>query len=127
MSCKLWLIFDPGRDAHLRDQVLCWCSSSSGRCSVVDWTPPFEYGAMEQEITQAAMRQCDAVVVVVGQDTENAPNVQVEIEIARKLRLPLFQLVSPEATRRFIPGAGPALEWSPDSLLKEWRRSADGH
>lgn len=116
MRLKLYLVYDPEQDAHLRDEVVRWCEPSDGACEVVDWTPQSEYGAIEQQMTQAAMRQVDAVVVLVGRDTADAPNVRVEIEIARQLRLPMFQLVSAEATRRFLPGAGPALPWSPKAL-----------
>ncbi|MEW5884266.1 MAG: hypothetical protein AB1725_08605 [Armatimonadota bacterium] len=119
MSCKLYLVYDPEQDVHLRDQVVRWCESSDGACEVADWTPLCEYGAIEQQMTQAAMRACDAVVVLVGRDTPNAPNALVEIEIARKLRLPLFQLVSPEAIRRFMPGAGPAIPWSLQGLIEQ--------
>lgn len=113
---RLYLVFDPEQDVHLRDEVVRWCESSDSGCEVLDWTPLCEYGAIEQQMTQAAMRQVDAVVVLVGRDTADAPNVRMEIEIARRLRLPLFQMVSAEATQRFLPGAGPALGWSPEAL-----------
>lgn len=116
MRFKLYLVYDPEQDDRLRDQVVRWCDSSDTDCEVVDWTPLCEYGALEQQMAQAAMRQLDAVVVLVGRETADAPNARIEIEIARQLRLPMFQLVSPEATRRFLPGAGPALPWSPEAL-----------
>jgi hypothetical protein len=122
VSCRLYLVYDPAQDSHLRDQVVRWCDSSRTGCKVLDWTPLCEYGAIEQQMTQAAMRQVDAVVVLVGRDTADAPNARIEIEIARQLRLPMFQMVSPEATRRFLPGAGPALPWSPEALRRQLAR-----
>lgn len=119
MSCKLYVVYDPEQDAHLLNQVVCWCESSGGACEVVDWTPISEYGAVEQQMAQAMIRTCDAMVVLVGRNTCDAPNVQIEIEIGRRLRLPIFQLVSPEAVRRFVPGGGPAVAWSLNSLLKQ--------
>lgn len=116
MRFRLYLVYDPEQDVHLRGEVVRWCEASDSACEVLDWTPLCEYGAIEQQMTQAAMRQVDAVVVLVGRDTADAPNVRMEIEIARQLRLPMFQMVSAEATRRFLPGAGPALSWSPEAL-----------
>ena len=43
-----------------------------------------------------AIRQCDAVVVLIGQDTHEAPGVIVETDMARSLRKPVIQ-VRPQA------------------------------
>ena len=39
-----------------------------------------------------AIRPCDAVVVLIGQDTHNAPGVIVETDIARSLGKPINQV-----------------------------------
>ena len=39
-----------------------------------------------------AIRQCDAVVVLIGQDTHEAPGVIVETDMARSLRKPVIQV-----------------------------------
>jgi|GEM_PF-4303100 len=70
-------------------------------------------------MTQAARRTCNAVVVLVGPGTSEAPNVNVELAIARNLKIPVFQMVSPEATRHFMPGAGPAVPWSLEGMLQQ--------
>ena len=43
---------------------------------------------------RAAIRKCDLVIVLVGEDTHNAPGVQTEIDIARGLKKPVFQVIS---------------------------------
>ena len=39
-----------------------------------------------------AIRQCDVVVVLIGQDTQNAPGVIVETDMARGLKKPVIQI-----------------------------------
>ena len=39
-----------------------------------------------------AIGQCDVVVVLIGQDTQNAPGVIVETDMARSLRKPVIQV-----------------------------------
>ena len=51
-----------------------------------------------------AIRQCDVVVVLVGQDTHNAPGVLVETDMARSLNKPTIQLLSETARRNGYNG-----------------------
>ena len=39
-----------------------------------------------------AINQCDVVVVLIGQDTHNAPGVIVETDMARRLNKPIIQI-----------------------------------
>ena len=39
-----------------------------------------------------AIRRCDAVVILIGEDTHNAPGVKVEVDIARSLGKPVIQV-----------------------------------
>ncbi len=39
-----------------------------------------------------AIRRCDIVVVLIGEDTQNAPGVIVETDIARSLNKPIIQV-----------------------------------
>ena len=39
-----------------------------------------------------AIRECDLVVVLIGQDTQNAPGVIVETDIARNMGKPIIQV-----------------------------------
>ena len=39
-----------------------------------------------------AINQCDVVVVLIGQDTHNAPGVIVETDMARSLNKPIIQI-----------------------------------
>ena len=39
-----------------------------------------------------AIRECDVVLVLIGEDTHNAPGVIVETDMARSLRKPIIQI-----------------------------------
>ena len=41
---------------------------------------------------QAAIRECDVVVVLIGQDTHNAQGVIIETDMARSLNKPVIQI-----------------------------------
>ena len=41
---------------------------------------------------RAAIKECDVVVVLIGEDTHNAQGVVVETDMARSLKKPVFQV-----------------------------------
>ena len=41
---------------------------------------------------RSAIKECDVVVVLVGEDTHNAPGVRTEVKIARGMDKPVFQI-----------------------------------
>ena len=47
-----------------------------------------------QQRARAAIEQCDVMIILIGQDTHNAPGVKTEVRIARRLRKPIFQIRS---------------------------------
>ena len=51
-----------------------------------------------------AIRECDVVFVLVGQDTHNAPGVLVETDMARSLNRPTIQVLSEKARRHNYSG-----------------------
>ena len=56
-----------------------------------------------------AIQVCDVVLILVGQDTHNAPGVLVETDIARNLNKPTIQVLSEKARRNNYNGV-PHLE-----------------
>ncbi len=44
------------------------------------------------EKARSAIEECDVVVVLVGQNTHNAPGVRTEVKLARRLDKPIFQV-----------------------------------
>ena len=42
---------------------------------------------------RSAIAECDLVIVLVGQDTHNAPGVKIEVDMARGMGKPVFQVI----------------------------------
>ena len=55
---------------------------------------------------RAAIRECDVVVVLVGQDTHNAQGVKVETDMARSMNKPIIQIRSQGSPYNGLPHLG---------------------
>ena len=55
---------------------------------------------------RAAIRECDVVVVLVGQDTHNAQGVIVETDMARSMNKPIIQIRSQGSPYNGLPHLG---------------------
>ena len=62
-----------------------------------------------------AIRKCDIVIVLVGQDTHNAPGVMAEVDIARWLRKPILQVVPRRRSYTGVSGIEEPIRW-------KWKR-----
>ena len=66
-----------------------------------------------------AIRECDVVFVLVGQDTHDAPGVLVETDMAHSLNKPTIQVLSERARRnnyRGIPHLEDRIPWKWDVI-----------
>lgn len=57
------------------------------------------------------IRQCNIVIVVVGEDTHNAPGVKEEVEIANDLDKPIFQIQPQKQNYGGLDSAGELIPW----------------
>ena len=62
------------------------------------------------------IRRSDVVILVVRQDTHNAPGVLKEIAIATGMRKPRFQIKTSAGNYGPIPGAGDMIVWDWDDI-----------
>ena len=62
-----------------------------------------------------AIRPCDVVVVLIGQDTHNAPGVIVETDIARSLNKPIIQVRPQGRPYQGLTRLGEPIPW-------KWRK-----
>ena len=58
------------------------------------------------------IRQCDIVIVLVGQDTHNAPGVEKEVTVADELDKPIFQIRTQGQNWGEVSGAGELIPWN---------------
>jgi len=122
MAGRVYIIYDPFRDLHMREMVRGWCEAAS--YEVLDWTPTGHYGDMEIQMSRASMSVCDIALVIVGRAGAQERSIRAETDIARELGLYTFQLISPEAKVPFLPGAGIPIGWGEEELLQHLRKAA---
>ena len=58
-----------------------------------------------------AIRKCDVVIVLIGEDTHNAPGVIVETDIARSHGIPMFQIVKAGNPYKGVKRLEPPIRW----------------
>ena len=58
-----------------------------------------------------AIGQCDVVIVLIGQDTHNAPGVIVETDMARSLRKPIVQVRPQGRSYNGLTRLGEPIPW----------------
>lgn len=64
-----------------------------------------------KEKARNAIAQCDAVVVLIGADTHNAPGVIVETDMARSLHKPIIQVRPKGRHYRGLTRLGEPITW----------------
>ena len=69
-----------------------------------------------QEKAEANIRRSKIVIVVVGQDTHNAPGVDEEVKIAKRLGKPIFQIQPQQQNYGGVDGAGEIIPWKWDKI-----------
>ncbi len=66
-----------------------------------------------------AIRQCDVVVVLIGQDTHNAPGVKVETDMARSLNKPIIQVKPRKRSYHGLPHLGKPILWRWELIIRK--------
>ena len=65
-----------------------------------------------QQKARARIEQCDVVIVLLGDDTHNAPGVKTEVRIANRINKPIFQIKpQPRPYRNGVVNAGEVIPW----------------
>lgn len=76
-------------------------------CSLNEAYPDREW----QSKARAAIKECDVVVILVGQDTHNASGIKTEIRIARRLKKPIIQIRPQRRPYKGVAGVEPLMRW----------------
>ena len=64
-----------------------------------------------QEKARSAISQCDIMVILVGQDTHNAPGIKTEVRIARRLKKPILQVIPQGRPYTGLSGVDATVRW----------------
>ena len=108
---RIFLSFEFDKDEHLHRNFYALAKEDSSY-RVTDYSLREDYPT-EQWLNEARekIRQCDIVIVLVGQDTHNAPGVKKEVTVAHQLGKPIFQIRPQEGAWGRVLGAGELVPW----------------
>ena len=108
---NIFVSFEFDKDADLKNNFY---EQAKGRnsyrvrnCSLNKAYPTDEWKRKARE----AIRQCDVVIVLIGQDTHNAEGVKVETDIARSLNKPVFQVKPKKRPYNGVPYLDAPIRW----------------
>ena len=91
-TLNIFVSFEFNKEIELKEnfyrQAREHCSYNIRNCSLNEAYPDERWKNKARE----AIRECDVVVVLIGQDTHNAQGVIVETDIARSLNKPTIQI-----------------------------------
>ena len=108
---RIFVSFEFDRDNDLRGNFYSQTEKHSAHriqdCSLRQDYPSEQWRGKARE----AIGECDVVVVLVGADTHNAPGVRTEVEIARHLRKPVFQIIPQGRPYQGLPYINDRIKW----------------
>ena len=117
---KLFVSFDYDTDLKLKEDLISQAGRPDSPFSVTD----FSLKEAEKEDVwlskaQSAIARCDVFVVILGQNTHNAPGVLKEISIANGLKKRRFQLRPQGKKWKAMKGGGEMVVWTWDNLKRK--------
>ena len=114
---KIFVSFEFGKDNGLKESFYKQAEGQSQhRIRNYSLNVPYQENVWKGK-ARHAIRKCDIVLVLVGQDTHNAPGVLVETDMARSLEKPTIQILSQGARRHNYKGI-PHIE---DRISWKWK------
>ena len=113
---RVFLSFEFGKDDELHHTFY----SQATRCSqyeIIDCSLNERYHPDAQWLkkARAQIKKSEIVIVMLGQDTHNAPGVEKEVGEANQLKKPMFQVRPQGRTHGEVRGAGEVVPW-------KWKR-----
>ena len=113
-NLKIFVSFEFDKDGDLKNNFFEQAKDNSPHrvknSSLNEAYPNDEW----KERARSAIRECDLVIVLVGQDTHSSLGVKTEVDIARQLKKPVFQVIP---RRRPYNG----LSYVSDRIRWKWR------
>lgn len=108
---RIFLSFEFDKDKHLHRNFYELAKKNSSY-RVKDHSLKEGYPTKEWlDEARKKIGQCDIVIVLVGQDTHNAPGVEKEVTVANQLHKPIFQIRPQGKTWGKVSGAGELVSW----------------
>ena len=108
----IFLSFEFGKDNNLHQSFYSQ-SKQHSKYDIIDYSLNESYHPDNLWLNKARkqIEQSDLVIVMLGEDTHNAPGVIKEVGEANKLNKPMFQLKPNNRTSGIVAGAGDVIRW----------------
>ena len=109
---RVFLSFEFGRDDELHHNFYSQAKLYS-KYEIIDESLNEQYHPDPLWLNKARKQIAlsDIVIVVVGEDTHNAPGVEKEITVTHQLGKPIFQVRPQKRTAGEVRGAGEVIPW----------------
>ena len=109
---KIFASFDFNADNDLRGSLVEQAARQDSPFSISDVSLREDYKRPEWiSKAQRAIHECDVFVVLLGNNTHQAPGVLTEVKIARGLRKRRFQLRPQGRNPKPVKGGGRTVKW----------------
>ena len=103
-NLRIFVSFEFDKDNSLKNNFLRQArEQSQHRVSNCSLNQAYPDEAWKNKVKQA-IRECDVVLVLVGQNTHNAPGVLVETNMGRSMKKSTIQVLSTKARRNNYKG-----------------------
>ena len=110
-NVNIFVSFEFDKDGDLKNNFLAQARRQSPHrvinCSLNEAYPDQQWKGR----ARSAIRQCDVVIVLVGPDTHNAVGVKTEVDMARQLGKPVFQVVPQGRPYGGVPYLDTPVRW----------------
>ncbi len=113
---RVFLSFEFGKDNELHRNFYAQAETCS-EYEIIDYSlnEPYQPDDLWLNKARKQIRQSDIVIVMLGDDTHNAPGVEKEVTIANQLKKPIFQIRPQKRSSGKVKGAG-------EVVLGEWKQ-----
>ena len=124
-ALSIFASFEFDKDNELKNNFFRQADDHSDHqvrsCSLKEAYPTDEW----KDKARNAIRECDVVVILIGQDTHNAPGVLTEVEIAGSLGKPIIQVQPKKRTYKGVPGIATTIRWYWKRINRELDKIAE--
>ena len=110
-TLNIFVSFEYDKDNDLKNNFLSQAKDETNH-KVVSCSLDEKYEDAEwKKKAREAIRGCDVVVVLIGQDTHNAPGVRVETDMAKSFKKPVIQVRPQGRTYNGLSHLGKPITW----------------
>jgi hypothetical protein len=120
MAKKVFVSFDFDNDRALKDFIIGQSKHTDSPFSIVDHSLKEEAPERTwKDKARAAIKRSDIVLVMVGANTNSAPGVRAEVQMAREENKSIVQMIGyKDGTYTPVDNAGRLYSWNWDNLKK---------